>query len=217
MIKKVRHFLSLVRFFFSYIGRLGTLKKYASSNFNSPPPDYVKQSYLSKQQSLVWIETGTFKGKTTEILATTSSHVTTIEAQEFFYSANAKKFSKIENITALCGESDKLIAVAIQNYINSDSLSINFFLDAHYSGGETHGFNHRSPVLGELEVIERFLPKLRDVSVFIDDFRLFQDKESAAENYPTRNYLVEFAQKNGLFWDVSHDMFVLSKSPILKQ
>lgn len=208
---RVRHFVSIVFFFLSNAGQLGTLKKYAKSNFSSPPPEYVKQNYLKKQQSPVWIETGTFQGKTTEVLASVSSHVTTIEAQEIYYLNNIDKFSKISNVTALYGESTQLLGGAIQHYVDSGFSSMSFFLDAHFSGGETFGIAQDSPILRELEIIETFLPKLSDVSVFIDDFRLFNNQINSNENYPSRDYLMKFATRNALSWDVSHDMFILSK------
>jgi hypothetical protein len=211
MMNKLKHTLSVAKFIVDNIGRLGTLKKYADSNFNSPPPVYIKQKFLSEQDCSVWIETGTYKGETTKVLATVADHVTTIEAQEFFYSTNIITLSKIKNVTALFGSSDILLKAAIQEYVNAGFLNINFFLDAHYSGGETYGLTSNSPIIGELDVIEKFLPKLKAVSVFIDDFRLFKAQDHEDTRYPDRNYLVSFAQKNNLSWDVSHDFFILSK------
>jgi hypothetical protein len=193
-------------------------KIWSKSNFRSPSPSFVKHAVLSRYPTDIWIETGTYQGETTKLLSTLSREVTTIEAQEIFYENNKIKFANNSNIQALFGKSADLLETIVENYVKKGTTNINLFLDAHYSGGRTYGELKEPPVLAELSIISKFLPNLKNVYIFIDDFRLFGDffdssfTNSDSAFYPTKNYLVEFATSNNMSWDIDQDMFILKKS-----
>jgi hypothetical protein len=50
--------------------------------------------------------------------------------------------------------------------------NILFWLDAHWSGGETYGESDQCPLIKELEVIFRY-SKEKNFAILIDDVRLF--------------------------------------------
>lgn len=88
------------------------------------------------------IETGTYKGWSTNVLAQTGKKIITIEVNEELYN-HAKKFnSKYDNITFYLGSSQKVINDVISVGCQDKIL---FFLDAHW--GEYW------PLLDELNVI----------------------------------------------------------------
>jgi hypothetical protein len=85
-----------------------------------------------------------------------------------------------------------------------------FWLDGHYSGQGTYRAAIETPISHELSVIERNLARLSPLVVLVDDFREFPSvsSKSALADYPTREFLVEWSQRNGLDWSVEHDIFL---------
>mgnify|MGYP001341303556 CR=1 FL=1 len=49
------------------------------------------------------------------------------------------------------------------------------------------------------------------MNILIDDVRLF-NKEF--QNYPTKDFIVEWCKKNNLSWTIEHDIFILKKNNI---
>lgn len=87
------------------------------------------------------------------------------------------------------------------------SGKINFFLDGHYSGGETFAGPNDCPLLDELNFISQNLPRFQAVTILIDDIRLCGKKHSYGL-YPSLDNLVDFARSNNLDWHIEHDIFV---------
>ena len=91
---------------------------------------------------------------------------------------------------------------------------MNFWLDGHYSGGSTFRGEKDSPIKEELAAIEEALPTLDSVAVLIDDVRCFySDEFTALNNYPSVDYLVDWARKHGLRWRIVHDIFIMQQMP----
>jgi hypothetical protein len=68
-------------------------------------------------------------------------------------------------IIAYLGDSRKILNSIIENEDN-----ILFWLDAHWSGGNTYGENDECPLIEELNVIFKFK---KNYAILIDDARLF--------------------------------------------
>lgn len=112
-----------------------------------------------------FVETGTFLGETTEWASKYFEQVYSFEAAENIFNRTKQRLDSIKNIKFILGESDKEL-----NKINVSGSAI-FWLDAHYSEGET--FNGEVPLLKELEIINNW-----DIEgyIFIDDARLILGK-----------------------------------------
>jgi len=78
------------------------------------------------------------------------------------------------------------------------------YLDGHYSGKGTHLSSMETPIEIEINAISSLKKNFDKFVVLIDDFRLF----SVDQAYPKKEYLVEWAIKNGLEWSVEHDIFI---------
>lgn len=118
-----------------------------------------------KYQVKNFVETGTYLGETTEWASRYFEKVYSFEAAETLYKKTRERLGSIKNIQFIFGESDKELA----NINISDSAI--FWLDAHYSEGET--FNGEVPLLKELEIINSMNI---DSYIFIDDARLILAK-----------------------------------------
>lgn len=113
-----------------------------------------------------FVETGTYRGKTTRLAASLFERVFTIELSEEIHAATKARLAHLSNVRFLQGDSSARIA-DLAWAITEPAV---FFLDAHYSGGVTAKGAKEVPLYDELEQIaRRALPDL----VIMDDARLF--------------------------------------------
>jgi hypothetical protein len=111
------------------------------------------------------IETGTYVGDTARALAGMFEEVVTIERSDHYYNRARDRLEGLSNVTLIHGHSgEQLAAVA------GDPGPTLYWLDAHWSGGDTAGSDDPVPLLHELDAIGGGDP--RDCIV-IDDAREF--------------------------------------------
>lgn len=124
-----------------------------------------------------FIETGTFKGQTSIQMSSCFKKVITIEISEALYSRALKKFKNYPNIEPYLGDSSiKLNEVLAGNELDS----IIFFLDGHYSSGNTGKGKIDCPLLEELLIISK---RNKSDLIIIDDYRLFGTKRKEDWSY----------------------------------
>ena len=112
------------------------------------------------------IETGTYRGDSTDVLAGFFPEVISIERDVDLAKSAAKRFVGKENIRVLEGSSLDLLNVIMPDR-ERPTL---FWLDAHYSGGVTAGNNDPCPLIDEIILISRRRTADNTV-VLIDDAR----------------------------------------------
>ena len=86
---------------------------------------------------------------------------------------------------------------------------INFWLDGHYSAGVTFKGNKDCPVEEELIAIKNNLLNFTKVSILIDDVRCFLPTNTTYSDYPSIDFLVDWARVNDFNWRVEQDVFVM--------
>jgi hypothetical protein len=119
-----------------------------------------------KFQSNCFVETGTYQGATAVWAGSVFPQVFTIEGSEELHAQALAKFSRFTNIQFLRGESP---AVLKQIAPSIPDRAI-YWLDAHWSGGITHGQESECPLLEEIRVIDS---RPSNPFILIDDARLF--------------------------------------------
>ncbi len=171
-----------------------------------PAPAVVKHSVLQRHNipDATWIETGTASGDTTAILAKFSPRVITIEPEPNFHAAAQNRFRDQSNVELICGLSETAFPKLMED-INGD---VCFWLDGHYSGSTTFQAETDTPITVELQAIEQNLSRLGRVSVLIDDVRCFDPDLPGFQDYPSLDYLVDWARNVGLKWHIEQDIFV---------
>lgn len=112
------------------------------------------------------IEGGTYQGETAKRLSSDFAKVFTIEKSEVMFEEAKKNIGDIQNITQLRGDTRNHLPKLVSE--NDDIL---FWLDAHWSGGDTYGEQDECPLLQELGII--FGSNMKNYAVLIDDARLF--------------------------------------------
>jgi hypothetical protein len=174
-------------------------------NFESPAPHYIKMRILDSAVNVdVWIETGTFMGRTTDFLRKNGSLVISIEPNEKLAAGATQLFEPYPNVRIVKGLSENELEKVLFD-IRPKGGHVAFWLDGHFSGGTTYLGPTETPIEKELEIIARNLHHFNVVSVFIDDFRCFANRET---DYPSTEVLSSWAKKNDMSWSVQHDIFI---------
>ena len=172
----------------------------------SPAPAWVKRRVLNRYSNAEthWIETGTYKGDTTAFLADRCASVVSIEPNQALWSRARKRFADCSNVSILCGTSEDLLA----GLLVETSSPIRIWLDGHFMGNGTFRGASDTPIEHEISTISEYMRPHSDVIVFIDDVRLFGNRKSQYRDYPTPNFLVDWASRLDFEWRVEHDIFI---------
>lgn len=182
------------------------LREWRSRQYSAPSPWSVKIEVLRRygSSSETWIETGTYLGDTTNELARWGGVVHTIEPSPELAQAARLRFRSESKVTVHEGVSEDLLP----GILASTSGSIALWLDGHWSDGLTFRGPLDTPIVQELESLSRKVRGDDPLVVLVDDVRCFDPTVPGCESYPTRSYLVEWADRAGLSWTIEQDIFV---------
>jgi hypothetical protein len=115
----------------------------------------------------VFIETGTWCGDTTSLAIDFGfKRIFTIELSEKHYQNALVRFSKNKNVVCLSGDSSDVLPILLEK-INEPIV---FWLDGHWSGGDTAKGILEVPLLKELDAISK--SPIKSHTILIDDVRL---------------------------------------------
>lgn len=134
----------------------------------------VLNKYVNKRPSII-VETGSFTGDGISNYLKDSSfkEIHSIELSEKWYTHCKNKFANESRVKMHHGDSSQVLATEFTALNYPEPLL--FYLDAHYSGGETEGKDicNGCPLLNELETI---LKRKQSDIIIIDDMRLMGKK-----------------------------------------
>ena len=184
------------------------MKAWAGRGYLENSPQKVKESVFNKYGIINanWVETGTYKGTTTNFLSAKFPHVYTIEPEINLYKMACKRFDG-RNVTLFNDVSENVFPKLLPNLKGN----INFWLDGHYSAGKTFKGAKNCPVEDELNAIEKNLSNFAGLSILIDDVRCFLPDNSQYSDYPSIDYLVDWARRLNMRWRIEHDIFIMQK------
>lgn len=137
-------------------------------------PDSVKRKLMlwmaRKQDIHVLVETGTYHGGTVRVLQKFFKQVYSIEVDDTLYKEAAAMFKNYDHIKIIKGDS----AVEISKVLSKLKEPAVFWLDAHYSAGETGQGKELSSLQVEIELILKQIKKKKFNHVLLlDDARDF--------------------------------------------
>lgn len=133
---------------------------------NMGVPQKITLDLARLNNSKIFIETGTLHGGTTRWASNYFDIVHTIERSETFYELHSEGLSKIEGVYPHLGDSRRVLPQIVEELGDNKAI---YWLDGHWSGGETAGENDECPLLDELECLSK---RTQDI-ILIDDARLF--------------------------------------------
>lgn len=142
----------------------------ASGRSLVPPPPTIKRDtileYARRYGLRTLVETGTFTGDTVARLERSFDRLYSIELSDFFHERAKRRFARSSKVSLLKGNSGDVLGSLVPT-LDRPAL---FWLDAHYSGGDTAHGPTDCPAREELRAI--FASSLPHV-VLIDDAREF--------------------------------------------
>jgi hypothetical protein len=113
-----------------------------------------------------FIETGTYNGDTIFSLEPYFNKLYTVEFSEKYYINTKNKYNG-RKINFILGDS----SIVFESLLPNITDKCIFFLDGHWSGGDTGHSNKACPLYEEIECINNLFTN--DAIIIIDDFRLF--------------------------------------------
>ena len=138
-------------------------------------------AYANEFEIKVLVETGTYLGETMESLHGDFQKLFTVELDKVLHERAVENLKKYPNVVALQGDSGTVLRSILKNI---DKPTI-FWLDAHYSGGETAKGEVETPIEKELDIIAKH--HIKEHIILIDDARCFNGER----DYPTLTALAK--------------------------
>lgn len=164
-----------------------TIEAWQAAGSPMPPPHIVKQGVIKDVQKetgiTVLVETGTNLGAMVEAQKSRFEKVYSIELADVLYERAVERFKQDANVEIVHGDSSIMLPKVIQ----SIDQRIIFWLDGHYSGGETAKGAKDCPVYEELDAI--FNDNAESHVILIDDARLFGQRSDYPSIEDLRTYL----------------------------
>ena len=162
--------------------------KWSAMGCPIPAPAEVKRKTISnlqnKYHAQTFVETGTFYGGMVEAQRKNFSKIYSIELDSKLCKNAQLRFKEYSHIEIIQGDSGQVLKKIVPK-LKKRSI---FWLDGHYSGGETAKGKKETPIFEELKSI---LSQKIDHILLIDDARCFNGKG----DYPTIKNLSEFILK----------------------
>lgn len=186
------------------------LYNWAKKNFDVPYPRFIKELIFKKYnlKSSIWVETGTHYGDTSAFLSGLAEKVITLEPSIEIYHAARENLKKFNNVFIENKTSEDGLEKVVEQI--KDNSNVCFWLDGHYSEGNTFLGEKHSPIEIELDIIQKHIQRFDKVNILIDDFRLFQNYKSQ-DIYPNKKFLIDWVFKNKLIFEVEADIFIIIK------
>ena len=161
----------------------------------------IVKEYAKKFNIETFIETGTYKGAMVNAIKDEFKNIYSIELSKKLHEEANNKFSQYSHIKIIQGDSGKVLPKLLKN-IKQPSL---FWLDAHYSLGETARATLDCPILEEIRAI--LSHNIKNHIVLIDDawgFGMFKD-------WPKLNDFKEFviSINNHLHYEIKNQVIII--------
>jgi len=132
----------------------------------------LRYDFLKRIQELfkpdLFIETGTYYGATTINASQVFNEIYTVELSDYLFEKNLTKFKAYPSIHAFRGRSEKFLENILATLKDKKMV---FWLDAHYSGGETSFADKFTPIIEEISAIEK--SGIKNSIILVDDIRYF--------------------------------------------
>jgi hypothetical protein len=159
------------------------------------------RSVAKSHQLSVFIETGAFVGDTISSLKGVFDALYSIELSPKYVDHCRKRFAKFNHINIILGDS----RTELSSLLESEKRAALFWLDGHYSGGDTARGIEDSPVVAEIKaIINR---NCKEDVICIDDAHLFVGKDG----YPTISELQGLVSESGRALEI-HKCIIMIKA-----
>jgi hypothetical protein len=129
----------------------------------------ANSNFFALYPNRVFVETGSFEGDGIQsALDAGFSVVHSIELSEHYYSKCVERFKDDARVHLYFGDS----AILLEEVIKTIDVPITFWLDGHFSSGDTAWGGKRSPLIEELDAIAGH--SIKTHTILIDDMRCWK-------------------------------------------
>jgi hypothetical protein len=126
--------------------------------------------HFKKYKNEIFIETGSFLGDgIQQALDAGFDQVISIELSSKYFSISLSRFNLCPNVKVIFGDSHKIL----KDILPKINKRVTFWLDGHYSMEDTALGEYWSPLMQELDVIEKHT--IKDHTIMIDDMRCWRE------------------------------------------
>jgi len=172
----------------------------------SSPPHLVKQRlirrYAAQHRCATLVETGTFRGDMLLAMLNDFRTLYSIELHPGLYSRAQRLFLNQPKVRLLQGDSGQRIADVLKD-LNEPAV---FWLDGHFSAGNTAKADLETPVMAELDQVLKH--RIPNHVVLIDDARLF----TGQNDYPTLDFVkAQLARAGDFSVTVEDDVIAITR------
>ena len=161
-------------------------------NFGVPEEEIEFLKHIMKLD--VFVEGGTYKGGTAKSMGEKFRKIFTIEKSDIMFEIAKENLKDTNNITLLKGDTREHLDSIIGNNEN-----ILFWLDAHWSGGDTYGEEDECPLIEELNIIFKYN---KNYVILIDDARLFLAPPPYPHNFNNWQSLTDIMKAIPKSWEL---------------
>jgi hypothetical protein len=183
------------------------LSEWISQGRPVPPPQVVKATALKeygKRYALhVLVETGTYRGDMLEALRRDFDTIYSIELSAELFGAARDRFRNAKHIEIIRGDSGRVLASLVER-LRRPAL---FWLDAHFSEGNTARGERDTPILQELGTI--LADDERRHVALVDDARCFGGDPA----YPTLREFEDYVHSKRKDVDICVEDDILRVTP----
>jgi hypothetical protein len=130
------------------------------------------QTYCTPNKPRVFIETGTHMGDTINNVLNHFDKIYSIELSPTYAGKSQNRFKDQTHVTIINGDSAQIL-VSLCKIVQEPAF---FWLDGHWSGGDTAQGSKDCPLLEEVKAINDNL--MSECTIAIDDIRLFGTKQN---------------------------------------
>jgi len=198
--RKIRNLLWSFR---NSISKNYNLNKWRKNDCPYPPPHQFKQLVIQQYQKKfnyhIFIETGTLDGDMIEAQRNIFLKLYSIELNKVFWQRAVVRFKKYNHIQILQGDSS-IVLNKITNKLSEPAI---FWLDGHYSAGDTAKGDKECPIFEEIDAIFSF--NQFNHIIIIDDANSFDGKG----DYPTIDELTLYIKKYNIKYELNINSGVL--------
>ncbi|MBU2530358.1 MAG: FkbM family methyltransferase [Elusimicrobia bacterium] len=168
------------------------IEKNAQSILRNKIKQGVVKKYAQEFKCSVFVETDTYKGDMVNAVKNIFPKIYSVELSPELFKKAGKRFLGANNIDLRCGDSGILLKQIVQE-IKVPAL---FWLDAHYSKGNTARGEKDTPILQELETV--LSHPIKNHTILIDDARCF----NGINDYPKISKIEAFIAKKAPHYTV---------------
>lgn len=137
--------------------------------FEADKRQYLADLASRSPEVSTFVETGTYLGKTAQLLAQVCERVITIEIDQALYDRAVELFEENARVAVFHGNSADVLPEVLRE-LDEPAL---FWLDGHFSGGITSG-PKEPPIVSELRAL--ISHPIQNHIIVIDDARLFRGR-----------------------------------------